>query len=61
MTEAETAREKQKQDEARAQSPVDELPDSPERHQQDTQPVEGEDAMNLPPETDMIQRPIIQG
>ena len=28
---------------------------------QDTQPVEGEDAMNLPPETDLIQRPKIQG
>ena len=36
-------------------------PDPPHRHQQDTQPVEGEAAMNLPPETEGLSRPRLQG
>jgi hypothetical protein len=37
------------------------LPDPPARQEQDTQPVEGADAMDLPPGSEMAQRPVIQG
>ena len=33
----------------------------PPRAAQDTQPVDGDDALNLPPEADLIQKPKIQG
>jgi hypothetical protein len=36
-------------------------PNPPNRHQQDTQPVEGDAAMNLPRETEGQQRPRLQG
>jgi hypothetical protein len=37
------------------------VPDPPARHEQDTQPVEGEDAIHPPPEQDLVQRGKIQG
>jgi hypothetical protein len=37
------------------------LPEVPSRAAQDTQAVEGEDAMNLPPGSELIQKPRIQG
>ena len=37
------------------------LPPVGRRARQDTQPVEGETATNLPSETDLIQKPKVQG
>jgi hypothetical protein len=36
-------------------------PDPPARHEQDTQPVEGEAAIHPPPGTELIQRSKVQG
>ena len=46
---------------ARAESPVEELPDPPERFRQDTHPVDGEEAINPTVTQDMLQRPRLQG
>jgi hypothetical protein len=40
---------------------VPHLENPPERFEQDTQPVDGEAALHLPPEMDLIQRQPIQG
>jgi hypothetical protein len=42
-------------------SSVPRLPDPPARQEQDTQPMEGADAMDLPPGSEMAQRPVLQG
>jgi hypothetical protein len=47
--------------EAGEPSAVPEHPEPPQRHQQDTQAVEGEHALNPPEEDDLTQRSKIQG
>ena len=48
-------------EQARAESPVEELPDPPERFRQDTHPVEGDEAIDPAVPQDMLQRPRLQG
>jgi hypothetical protein len=40
---------------------VPRLPDPPHKWRQDTEAVDGDEAMNLPEETEMEQRPTVQG
>ena len=52
------AEETKESDEERA---VPRLPDAPQKWRQDTQPVSGEGAMDLPEETDLEQKQPVQG
>jgi hypothetical protein len=60
-SEEETGAEQPDSPEETCEADVPVLEDPPQRHQQDTQPVEGEDAINPPPGSDLIQRSKVQG
>lgn len=65
MNRADTVVEEREEQEAKnpaeAERVVPRHPDPPARHEQDTQAVEGETAMNLPPGHEMVPRGGIQG
>lgn len=48
-------------EEAEGARVVPKLDDAPERFRQDTRPMDGDAATHLPPETELEQKPKVQG
>jgi hypothetical protein len=53
--------EEERADQAREDSPVEQLPDPPERSRPDTHPVDGDVAVDPAIDQEALQRPRVQG